>query len=274
MKNYKYLVWAGTAALVMLTVFLVVTTKQIKNTATTTNTISFTGEGKVFAVPDIAAISFSILTEAITSKKAQDDNSVKSKKVVDFLKSQGIEDKDIKTSGYNVYPQYGNYPRPCPLPAQEMMMEPPSGTTPSSYPCIIDNIQKISGYQVNQSFEVKIRDLEKISAVLDGLVTAGANQVNHLGFKIDDEEKIKEQAREMAIKNAKERASTLKKQIGIRLGKIVNYYEGGGYPMYMKAYDLARPESGGGGMGGGPVPAIPAGENEVVVTVTITYQIK
>src|SRR3990167_8230577 len=264
MKNYKYLVWAGTAALVMLTVFLVVTTKQIKNTATTTNTISFTGEGKVFAVPDIAAISFSILTEAITSKKAQDDNSVKSKKVVDFLKSQGIEDKDIKTSGYNVYPQYGNYPRPCPLPAQEMMMEPPSGTTPSSYPCIIDNIQKISGYQVNQSFEVKVRDLDKISAVLDGLVTAGANQVNNLGFQVDDIEKVKNEARELAIKDAKNKANTLKKQIGIRLGKIINYSEGGYYPGPMM-YDSKAVGMGGGGE---VAPSIPAGESEITINVT------
>ncbi|MDP3697815.1 MAG: SIMPL domain-containing protein [Candidatus Taylorbacteria bacterium] len=259
-NNYKYLIWAGTAALVMLTVFLVTVTKQVKNTATNTNTISFSGEGKVFAQPDIAAISFSILTEAKTSKAAQDDNSNKSKKVVDFLKSQGIEDKDIKTTGYNVYPQY-SYQRPCPPMLDE------SGIT---YPCIQDDQQKISGYQVSQSFEVKIRDLDKVSAILDGLVTAGANQVNQLGFKIDDEEKIKEQAREMAIKDAKEKAAKLRKQLGIRLGKIVNYQEGGGgYPIYMLKAEAAD------GRGGDvSSPEVPPGENEIVVNVTITYQIK
>src|SRR3990167_5596535 len=162
-KNYKYLIWAGTATLVMLTVFLIALTKQVKNTATTTNTISFSGEGKVFAVPDIAAIIFSILTEASTSKVAQDQNSEKSKQIVDFLKKQSIEDKDIKTTGYNIYPQY-SYPRPIPLGAPQIDSYP----TPDS-PVYYDSNPKITGYQVSQSFEVKVRDLDKISAILDGL---------------------------------------------------------------------------------------------------------
>lgn len=258
-KHYKYLVWAGTAVLVVLTLFLMVNINHISNTATTTNTVSFDGEGRVFAKPDIAAVSFSILTEAVTSKVAQDDNSKKSQKVVDFLKSQGIEEKDIKTSGYNVYPQYG-YPKPIPL-----GVEVQSYPAPDYYP----SNPKITGYQVSQSFEVKVRDLERVSAILDGLVTAGANQVNNLGFQIDDIEKVKNEARELAIKNAKEKASTLKKQIGIRLGKIVNYYEGGGgYPVYM----LKAEANGRGGDTGGP--SVPAGENEIVMNVTITYQIR
>src|SRR3989344_4604528 len=259
-KHYKYLVWAGTVVLVVLALFLMVSIDHLSNTATNTNTVSFDGEGRVFAKPDIAAVSFSILTEATTSKKAQDDNSTRSTKVVDFLKNQGIEEKDIKTSGYNVYPQY-SYLRPCPL---------DDSLNPNSpiYPCL-EKIQQISGYQVNQSFEVKVRDLEKVSAILDGLVTAGANQVNNLGFQIDDMEKVKNEARELAIKNAKEKASTLKKQIGIRLAKIVNYNEGGGYPIYFRAE--ASMDKGGVGGGG---PSVPAGENEIVVNVTITYQIR
>ena len=269
-KHYKYLVWAGTVVLVVLALFLMVSIDHLSNTATNTNTVSFDGEGRVFAKPDIAAVSFSILTEAVTSKVAQDDNSLKSKKVVDFLKDQDIEDKDIKTTGYNVYPQYSNYPRPCPFPAQEVMMEPPPGTIPSSYPCIVDNTQKISGYQVSQSFEVRVRDLNKVSAVLDGLVAQGANQVNNLGFQVDDIEKVTNEARVLAIRDAKEKASTLQNQIGIRLGKIVNYSEGGGgYPIYMLKAEAA--DGRGGGVSG---PSVPAGENEIVVNVTITYQIK
>jgi len=274
-KYYKYLSWAGTAALVMLTVFLVAATKQIKNTATTSNTISFSGEGKVFAVPDIAAVSFSILTEAPTSKAAQDSNSTKSKKVVDFLKSQKIDDKDIKTSGYNIYPQY-SYPRPLLRQGSEGQAVPmPLGvegqSAPSSYPEYYDSNPKITGYQVNQSFEVKIRDLQKVSSVLDGLVSAGANQVNNLGFRIDDEEKLKDEARVKAIEDAKTKAASLQKQLKIRLGKIVNYSEGGYYPpMYFKAEAMDSS----GGVGGGPLPAIPTGENEITVNITITYQIK
>lgn len=236
---------------------------HVSSTATNTNTVSFDGEGRVFVKPDIAVVSFSILTEATTSKKAQDDNSVKSAKIVDFIKSQNIDEKDLKTTGYNIYPQY-SYPRPVPMMGAP---EPAIYPAPEYYP----GNPKITGYQVNQSFEVKVRDLEKVSAVLDGLVTAGANQVNNLGLQVDDVEKVKNEARELAIKNAKEKASTLKKQIGIRLGKIVNFSEGGYYPpMYFKAEAM---DSGGRG-GGVSGPEVPAGENEVIVTVTITYQIK
>jgi len=261
MNPYKYLIWAGTGVLVVLAVFLVVMIDNVSNTATNTNTVSFDGEGRIFTKPDIAVISFSILTEAATSKKAQDDNSAKSAKVTDFIKNQGIEDKDLKTTGYNVYPQY-SYPRPVPLPPVE-------GSAGSAY---YDSNPKITGYQVNQSFEVKVRDLEKISAVLDGLVIAGANQVNNLGLRIDDLDKVKSQARESAIKNAKEKADTLKKQIGIRLGKIVNYYEGDNYPYPVPMYGISEVKGMGGGADSGP--SVPAGENEIVVNVTITYQIK
>lgn len=268
-NNYKYLVWAGTTTLAILSVFLLVSIQHLAATATTTNIVSFTGEGRVFAVPDIAAVSFSIVTEAKTSKAAQDDNSLKSKKVVDFIKSQGIEDKDIKTTGYNVYPQYsyplpvGRQADPIPIGASEVKAIYPDSAQ------YYDPNPKISGYQVNQSFEVKVRDLEKVSAILDGLVTAGANQVNNLGFQVDDIEGVKNQARELAIKDAKEEASRLKRQIGIQLGKIVNYSEGGGgYPMYFKAEAM---DSGG---RGGAGPSVPVGENEIVINVTITYQIK
>lgn len=266
-NNYKYLIWAGTGVLIILGIFLMVMISHTLDTATNTNTVSFNGEGKVFAKPDISKISFSILTEAKTSKAAQDSNSEKSKKVVDFLKSQGIQDKDIKTSGYNVYPQYSNSIRPCSVQAG-------SGTTgmmaPQPYPCT-DNQQQISGYQVNQSFEVKVRDLDKVSTLLDGLVTAGANQVNNLGFTIDNIEAVKDQARELAIKDVKEKADTLKKQVGIRLGKIINFSEGSYYP---GPYAMEAKGMGGGMGGGGVAPSIPSGENEITINVTITYQIK
>ena len=245
----------------MLTIFLAVATKQLKETAATTNTISFSGEGKVSAKPDVAAVSFSIVTEATTSKAAQDQNSVKSNKVTDFLKKQGIADKDVKTNGYNVSPQY-SYPKPCPIP----MMYPQGGP---AYPCAQDNTQKITSYQVTQSFEVKVRNLDKTGAILDGLVAAGANQVNNLGFQIDNPDALKDQARAKAIADAKVKAKTLENQLGIRLGRIINYSEGGGYPgPYMMGVSKSADS------GGEVVPSLPTGENEITIDVTITYQIK
>ena len=241
---YKPLVWTGSIALAVLTLFLLVEINQVSNTATTTNTVSFNGEGKITAKPDIAVISASIVTQAVNSKSAQDSNSTKSNAVSNFLKTQDIEEKDIKTSGYNISPQY-KYP--------------PYGGQAT-----------ITGYQVTQSYEIKVRDLAKISTILGGLVSAGANEVNNLGLQIENPDAVQAQARQLAIDDAKKKATELEKQVGVRLGKIVNFSEGyNGYPVSM--YDA---KSVGGMGGGGPVPTISTGENDVIVNVTITYQIK
>ncbi len=241
---YKPFIWSGTAVMVILAVFLLASTNKILNTAATTNTVSFSGEGKVTAKPDIAVISASIVTQAVDSKSAQDNNSTKSNAVSAFLKKQGVDDKDIKTSGYNITPRY-KYPL--------------YGGQPT-----------ITGYQVTQSYEIKVRDLTKISAILDGLVSSGANQVNNLGLQIENPDALKSQARKLAIDAAKKKAAELEKQVGISLGKIINFVEGSsGYPVPMY-YDTKAV-----GMGGGSSePAISTGENDIIINVTITYQIK
>ncbi len=235
--------WSGIALAVVLIVFLAVQTKQASETAATTNTVSFSGTGKVLAKPDVAVIDLSIVTEAATSKAAQDSNSTKSDAVVKFLKAQGIEDKDIQTTGYNIYPQYDYN----------------SGRS------------ILRGYQVNETITVKVRDLTKTDVVLSGVVSAGANQIGQLQLTIDDPEALKVQAREMAIKDAKAKAASLKSQLGISLGRIVNFMEdtGGVPPIY-----YAKSMSGAGIGGGGPTPEIAVGENEISSTVTITYQIR
>ena len=242
MTNHKFFYFFSICFLIVVSVFLAVSTYEKLNMPVTGNTISFSGEGKVFAKPDIAKINFAIITEGATSKDAQNKNSPKSKTVVDFLKNQGIEDKDIKTTYYNISPQY-NYPR---LSAPE-----------------------IKGYEVSQGFEVKIRDLDKVSGVLDGLVSVGANKIVNLGFSTDEPEVLKTEARAKAISDAKKKANELEKQLGIRLGKIVNFSENtGGFPngiFYAKSAEA--------GVGGGG-PSLPTGENEIVVNVSLTYQIK
>ena len=203
----------------------------------------FSGEGKVVSKADIAAVYLSIVTESATSKSAQDDNSKKSKAVVEFLKKQKIEDKDIKTVSYNIYPQY-TYPR--------------------------YDKPVISGYQVNQTMTIKIRNLDEVSAILDGVVSAGANQINSLSFEIDEPEKLKAEARKMAIADAKKKARELEKELGIDLGKIINFSENtGGFPT--PVYLEAKGDMGGGGDSG---PSVPSGENEISVNVYLTYQIK
>lgn len=243
MSQYKYFTWVSVVFLVIASLFLVIKTNQVLNTAATTNTVSFSGEGKVLAKPDVAVVDLAIVTESVSSKDAQNDNSKKSKTVVGFLKKQGIDEKDMKTTGYNIYPQY-KYPQP--------------------------DKPEIRGYQITEKMEVKVRDLEKVSLILDGIVANGANEITGFQFTIDEPEKLKDEAREKAIADAKDKAKNLKSQLGINLGKIVNFYESsGGFPPIIYSIEkLDRGEFDGDG------PSVPTGENEVVVNVTLTYQIK
>ncbi len=263
-NNYKYLVWSANAVLVALFIYIIAITNQTLNTATTTNTISFNGEGKVSAIPNIAEVGFSIVTEAATSKAAQDSNSAKSQKIVNFLKQQSVSDKDVKTSGYNVYPQYSNTYKPCPVienSGVQTMMAP-------AYPCDTGT-QKITGYQVTQSFDIKVRDLNNVGSILDGLVAQGANQVNNLGFQIENQEQLKDRARQMAIQDADQKAKTLQSQLNIRLGKVINFSESGNgypYPYMLEAKTMGSRDS--------TAPSVPTGENEITVDVTVTYQIR
>lgn len=239
----RILFWVVIGFLIVLAVFVAVSINQKLNTVTTTNTVSLSGEGKILAKPDVAVVDFSIVTEAATSKAAQDANSEKSQKVVDFLKKQKVDEKDTKTISYNIYPKY-SYPR--------------------------NEAPKIVGYRVDQTIRVKVRDLGSVSSILDGVIAAGANQISNLSFEIDEPEKLKAEARAKAIADAKKKADELKGQIGIRLGRIVNFSEGiSGYPVPLYR-TVALEEKGIGGGG----PSVPSGENEIVVNVTITYQIK
>src|SRR3989338_8820902 len=134
-------------------------------------TIAISGEGKVTAVPDIAQVSLGIETQSPSVATAQKENTDKMNKLITELKSLDIDKEDIKTVNYNIYPQYD----------------------------WLDGRQILRGYSVSQSATVKIRDLEKISAVLEKSVSAGANQVGGVTFTIDEPEALRQQAREKAL---------------------------------------------------------------------------
>ncbi len=232
------------AVFVLSAVWLLQGIDQMRRTGNVGDILSVSGTGKVSAKPDIAVTDIAISVEALTAKAAQEDANKKSVSVVNYLKKAGIKDADIKTSGYNIYPQYD----------------------------YTDGRNRIRGYQVTQSLTVKIRDMDKANTIIDGVVSAGANQVNSLRFEVDQPELLKSQARKMAIDNANDKANELRNQLGVGLGKIVSFSESGDYmPPVMY------------GLGGGDMvkaetrvlaPELPAGENEIVVNVTITYQIR
>jgi uncharacterized protein YggE len=227
-------------------------------------TINVTGEGESFRAPDVAEVSYSITQEgkdAATARKQVDD---KMKAIHAFLKESGVEDKDIKTTGYNLNPKYEWKQTSAYVPCV------------SGYGCPpVEGKQVLVGYEVTQSVDVRIRKIDNAGLVLGGLSDKGAAYVSGLTFKVDDEDGVKEEARKEAIDKAKAKAQKLAKELGVKLVRITSFNEGGSYPMYnyarggMEKATMAMDE-------GMQLQSanIPVGENKFTSSVTITYEVR
>jgi len=216
------------------------------------NSFTVTGKGKVFAKPDVAVLTLGVKTEKQkTASEAVTLNTKKMNEVVASLKKNGINEKDITTSAYNLNPVY-DYSKPV------------SGGV-------------LQGYELTQNVDVKIHDLSKVGDIIKASTDAGANQVGNINFTIDDMEVVKAEARAEAIKIAQAKAKTMAKSADFRIGDIMSIYENEQpYPPIVYGDKSAV----GFGMGGtdvaapAPSPDIQVGTNEVTVEVNITYQIK
>ncbi|MBZ9572708.1 SIMPL domain-containing protein [Patescibacteria group bacterium] len=216
------------------------------------NTITVSDIGEIYARPDLALTTFSVITEAKTVTEAMANNTEKMNSIISVMKDGGIEEKDLKTTSFNIYPRYEYYDeKSCVIP-----------------PCPTGK-RVLVGYEVRQSLQVKIRDMAKIGDIIQGATDVGANQVGDLQFTIDKEDELKKQARGQAIEKAKTKATELASQLGVNLVRITNFSESAVTPRY---YELMKEA-----VGGADVPEAPQieiGENKIEVTVTITYEIR
>ncbi len=245
----KYCFWVIlNVTLVTVAALAIVSTLAVKRysrSISADQTITVSADGKVTVVPDLATLHFSLLAEGADPVKLQNDNNAKMEGVIAYVKSQGVEPKDIKTTGYNLGPKYTYNPK----------------TGRSS----------IDGYILNQSAEIKIRDFTKISPILAALPSKGINDISGPNFSVDDPDTFLNQAREEAFTKAKEKAKAMAGFAGSRLGRVVTFSDSSGYPpIFYYARDAKE-----GGLGGGPVPApaIEPGSQEVSVQISVTYEI-
>jgi uncharacterized protein len=224
--------------------------------APATDTVTVTGEGQATLPPDVARISFTVENTAGSVSEAQAATTKQANAAIAYLKEQSIADKDVKTLSYNIYPQY-SYPNPC---------------SPGSVCPAYSGAPKITGYQVSETIQVTVHDLATVGTLIGGLGSLGVQNLNGPAFALDDATSGYDAARADAIAKAKTQASLLAKQLGVRLGKIVNFSEssGGGYYPYPMAN----------GMGGADMkvaqvaPSVPTGENTYNASVSITYEIR
>ena len=219
-----------------------------------TNTISVSGTGDVYVTPDIATFSFSVVEEDKTVAAAQSTASTKMNAILALIKDAGIADKDVQTTGYNIYPQYDYVQEAC------TALRCPPGK------------QVLRGYQVSQTVTIKVRDIGKAGDLLSKIGSAGASNVSGLTFTVDDENVPKEAARKKAIEDAQKKAEMLSKDLGVHLVRVVSFNENGNaIPYYAKTLDMAV---GAGSAESASAPQIPVGENHIVSNVSITYEIR
>ncbi len=215
------------------------------NSVTTakTDTFSVSGEGKVTMMPDIAVVSAGVTAQGATVTKVQQDLNTKINAVTLAIKKLGVDEKDIKTSYYNISPTY-DY----------------SSST-----------QRVTGYQANSNLTIKVRKIDMVNAVIDAATAQGANEVGGVHFDVDDKTKAENQAREQAVTDAKSKAQAAAKAAGFKLGRVINYSEGGGAGPRPMMYDAVKsvPIAG----GGAPTQVEP-GTSELSVSVTLSYEIQ
>jgi uncharacterized protein YggE len=218
------------------------------------NTISVSGTGEILAVSDIASLSINLNKEGVTSKEAQTLLNEEITKTLNYLKEQKITDKDIKSEYGGINPKYSYE----------------SQVTCFSYPCPTKD-PKIVGYIATQSITAKVRVVDNASEIRTGLANLGVTDISGPTFSIDNEDGVKADARSLAIKDAKEKAKVLSKDLGVKLGKVVSFSENsaGGYPMYAAKTMLDSAVS-----SSVPAPVLPKGENKITSNVSITYEIQ
>lgn len=235
--------------LIVAVTTIVITALWRAQTSDQQDRFSVVGSGTVYAKADIANIEIGLKTDnKKTAAEATAESTKKMNDIIAELKKLGIEEKDIKTTGYLLMPVY-NYTQ--------------------------ERGQELIGYQVTQNLSLKIRDLNKTGEVIAKTTEKGANQIGGINFTIDDEFALKNQARELAIQKAKEKAGLIAKQSGMRLGKIKSVYENSDPLPIARNYSNAKMDLGLESTGTGLVnPEIQSGQNEIKVEVTLVYEVK
>lgn len=218
---------------------------QLKDSFAPARTITISAQGLTTATPDMAEISFSVVTQGKDPQALSDNNNQKMTAVMQFVSSQNIASSDIATTGYNLMPNYQW-----------------DKNTQRNY---------ITGYTLTQTVQVKVRDLSKVASVLGGLAPLGVNQIGSVNYTFQDPNKFIALARADALSKAQKQVNEMVSETGASVGKIMNISESSYIPYPRASYDYAT------GMGGAATvsiaPPIQPGTQDVTDTVNVTYEI-
>jgi uncharacterized protein len=257
----------GTLAILALFLFIE-TVSTAQGIATPTNapadTITVNGTGQATLPPDIANITFTVEQTAASVASAQAAVTKQANAAIAYVAAQGVASADVTTLSYNINPQYSTvYPPPCgPGTACPVIYNTPAQVENSGTPTI-------TGYQVAETVQVTVRNLANVGTLLSGLGSQGVQSVSGPDFALEDPSQGPDAARAAAITNAEQQAQILATQLGVHLGRIVDFSDNdSGGAVYPMAFNASA-----GAASAPAAPNVPAGQNTYSDTVSITYSI-
>ncbi|MDX6510940.1 MAG: uncharacterized protein QOE36_444 [Gaiellaceae bacterium] len=196
------------------------------------DTITVSGTGSVSLKPDRADFQFGVITQGATAAAALEANAQLADRVIAALEATGVAHNDLQTAGISISPN----------------------TSAKG---------AISGYTASNSVAAKLRHLDKVGAVIDAAVAAGANEIYGPSLTVDDQASAYRDALKAAVADARPKAETLATAAGRPLGRILSITEAGASPVPMAATDSASQKAGG-------TPFVP-GTQEISATVNVTF---
>jgi len=197
--------------------------------------ITVTGEASIAVAPEAAVIRIGVSSQDKTAREASDANARQMTAVLAAIKANGVAERDIQTSRLSLQPQYD-----------------PNKGTPTH----------LTGFQATNQVTVKVRDIDKLPALLDRAIAAGANEMSGIEFVVLEQSKVLDRARDDAIADAHRKAELYAKAAGAKLGRVVTITEEGSAapPRPMQA------------LRAGAIPIAP-GEQTLKAVVTVSYEL-
>lgn len=202
--------------------------------------ITVMGTGQVSAAPDMAQISAGVVSESPRAADAVKAANAAMQKVLAALDAAGIEKKYVQTSRFDVSPVYSD------------------GVARGGRPTV-------TGYRASNQVQVEVHGVEKVGAVLDALVGAGANELGGIRFDIADPAPLVDEARRKAIADARRKAELYATAAGVTIGRVIGIDEAGGGGPVPVAYGRMMAEA-------APAPVAP-GQLDLSASVTVTFAI-
>jgi uncharacterized protein len=209
-------------------------------------TIHASGTSIVKSAPDRVRVMVSVISRAATAREASEANARTSKTVLEKLRAAVHDPGEVKTTGYELSPQY-DYDQQR------------GGPT-------------LTGYASTNRFAITSADLAGVGALIDSAVASGANQIDSIGFYLDDEAAVRRQALLEAGRKAREEAETIAQSLGTTLGELLDASTSASappVPVYARMAAMAEDMR-----AATPATEVVPGSIETSATVSVTFAIQ